>query len=210
MKQLIITIAALVLVGCSGKSIHQSSREGDTNRIEKLLKSGVNIETPDESYYDKTPLHRALNHHTALFLIQKDANVNSKDRTGLTPLHDHVSGFPDLSMIQILISNGANVNQKYDYNNTALHSASLHVYNKIIDYLISQGAEVNSKDDEGKTPLDWALNDMGVGTELVLEIIGDDDALDQAQSHNDIEKSVVDLLRKHGGKTGEELKAEGK
>ena len=209
MKQLLITIAALVLVGCSGKSIHQSSREGDTNRIEKLLKSGVNIDTPDESYYDKTPLHRALNHHTALFLIQKGANLNSKDRTGLSPLHDH-AGFPDLSMIQILISNEADVNQKDDYNNTALHIASLHGYNKIIDYLISQGAEVNSKDDEGKTPLDWALNDMGVGTELVLEIIGDDAALDQAQSHNDIEKSVVDLLRKHGGKTGEELKAEGK
>ena len=104
-----------------------------------------------------------------------------------TPLHDQV-GFPDLSMIQILISNGANVNQKDDYNNTALHFASLHGYNKIIDYLISQGAEVNAKDDEGKTPLDWALNDMGVETELVLEIIGDYAALDQAQSHNDIEK----------------------
>jgi len=125
-----------------------------------------------------------------------------------TPLHDQV-GFPDLSMIQILISNGANVNQKDDYNNTALHFVSLHGYNKIINYLTSQGAEVNSKDDEGKTPLDWALNDMGVGTELVLEIIGDDAALDQAQSHNDIEKSVVDLLRKHGGKTAEELKAAG-
>ena len=50
----------------------------------------------------------------------------------ITPLHDHV-GFPDLPMIQILISNGANVNQKDDYNNTALHIASLHGYNKIID-----------------------------------------------------------------------------
>ena len=51
---------------------------------------------------------------------------------------------------------------------------------------------------------------MGVGTEMVLEIIDDDDALSQSQSHNDIEKSVVDLLRKYGGKTSKELKAEGK
>jgi ankyrin repeat protein len=39
---------------------------------------------------------------------------------------------------------------------------------------------VNAKDDNGNTPLDWA------------------------------EGEIADLLRKHGGKTGEELKAEGK
>jgi len=43
---------------------------------------------------------------------------------------------------------------------------------------------VNAKDDDGDTPLDWAiLND---------------------------ETETADLLRKHGGKTGAELKAEGK
>jgi len=40
---------------------------------------------------------------------------------------------------------------------------------------------VNAKREDGKTPLDWA---------------------------ND--KEIADLLRKHGGKMGEELKAEGK
>ena len=43
---------------------------------------------------------------------------------------------------------------------------------------------MNAKDFENKTPLDEAIN----------------------CKHNEI----ADLLRKHGGKTGEELKAEGK
>ena len=49
---------------------------------------------------------------------------------------------------------------------------------------LAAGADVNAKDDVGRTPLDWAI------------------------SNNHPE--TADLLRKHGGKTSEELKAEGK
>ena len=49
---------------------------------------------------------------------------------------------------------------------------------------LAAGADVNMKDEDGKTPLDYAIG------------------RNQPES--------VDLLRKHGGKTGEELKAEGK
>ena len=49
---------------------------------------------------------------------------------------------------------------------------------------IAAGADVNAKDMNGYTPLDWAIFNKDTKT--------------------------VDLLRKHGGKTGEELKAEGK
>ncbi|MDP6253011.1 MAG: ankyrin repeat domain-containing protein, partial [Verrucomicrobiota bacterium] len=49
---------------------------------------------------------------------------------------------------------------------------------------IADGADVNAIDAISKTPLDYAIS----------------------RSHPEI----ADLLRKHGGKTGEELKAEGK
>ncbi len=45
-------------------------------------------------------------------------------------------------------------------------------------------SDVNAKDNDGDTPLDWAIR------------------LKQTET--------ADLIRKHGGKTGEELKAEGK
>ena len=57
-------------------------------------------------------------------------------------------------------------------------------HNYIVELLISNGANVNTKDSRGETPLDW------VG------------ALNQ--------EKVAQLLRKHGGKTGEELETEGK
>jgi ankyrin repeat protein len=49
---------------------------------------------------------------------------------------------------------------------------------------LAAGADVNKKDYDGKTPLDSAIFAK--------------------------QSETADLLRKHGGKTGEELKAEGK
>ncbi|RTZ69639.1 MAG: hypothetical protein DSZ35_02165 [Verrucomicrobia bacterium] len=53
-------------------------------------------------------------------------------------------------------------------------------HKEIVELLIAKGADANAKDVNGKTPLDEAKGE------------------------------IADLLRKHGGKTGEELKAEGK
>jgi ankyrin repeat protein len=54
---------------------------------------------------------------------------------------------------------------------------------EIAKLLIVKNADVNAKDVEGQTPLDWA----------------------EEEKH----KEIADLLRKHGGKTGAELKAAG-
>jgi hypothetical protein len=55
---------------------------------------------------------------------------------------------------------------------------------------------VNAKGDDGKTPLDWAET-----------VFGHRRSIDTIEANK---KELADLLRKHGGKTGEELKAEGK
>ena len=54
---------------------------------------------------------------------------------------------------------------------------------EIVKLLIDNGADVNAKGDDGFTPLN-AAKVKGL-------------------------KEIADLLRNHGGKTGEELKAEG-
>jgi ankyrin repeat protein len=66
----------------------------------------------------------------------------------------------------------------------SIHIAAMQGNLEAVKQHIAAGANVNAKDEDGDTPLDWAIED----------------------SHTE----VPDLLRKHGGKTGEELKAEGK
>ena len=59
---------------------------------------------------------------------------------------------------------------------------------------LSAGADVNTEDGRGWTALDFAKVEWEPGTpELKAS-----------------KKEIADLLRKHGGKTGEELKAAGK
>ena len=85
---------------------------------------------------------------------------------------------------ELLIDKGANVNAYAKWERTPLHGAAKTGQKGVIELLIIAGANVNAKDFENKTPLDDAIN------------------------YNHTE--TADLLRKHGGKTGEELKAEGK
>ena len=72
---------------------------------------------------------------------------------------------------------GADVNAKIG-EETPLHFAALFGRKEVVELLITKGADVNAKDDEGETPLDQA------GTSW---------------------PEIANILRKHGGKTGEEL-----
>ena len=84
---------------------------------------------------------------------------------------------------EFLISKGASVNESTIFG-TALHEAVNSRRYEVAKVLLENGASVNAKTNVGITPLDWAIR--GKHTE------------------------IADLLRKHGGKTGDELKAEGK
>ena len=66
----------------------------------------------------------------------------------------------------------------------SIHIAAMQGNLEAVKQHIAAGSDVNAKDVNGYTPLDWAIFNKDTET--------------------------ADLLRKHGSKTGEELKAEGK
>ena len=59
MKQLLITIAALVLVGCGPSvDIHEAARTGNIEAVKKHLAAGVNVNAKGEDSW--TPLFMLL------------------------------------------------------------------------------------------------------------------------------------------------------
>ena len=120
-------------------------------------------------------------------------NVNAMGEDGETPLHFAAIG-GQKEIAELLIAKGADVNARDSIGGTPLHKAALRGRKEIAELLIANGADVNAKDILGKTPLDWA--NMGYKGE--------------PPEDKAVKKEIADLLRKHGGKTGEELKAEEK
>ena len=61
-----------------------------------------------------------------------------------------------MEVVQILVSSGANVNEKTGLHSTPLHGVaeSNNSNVEVLKYLISQGADVNAQDGDGYTPLD--------------------------------------------------------
>ena len=128
----------------------------------------------------RTGNHEAVKQHLA-----SGADVNATDMIGRTPLH-YASMMGHKEVAELLIANGADVNAKDDVLEfTPLHLTAEYGHKEIAESLIAKGADVNEKQYWlGNTPLDWAIE----------------------ENHTEL----ANLLRKHGGKTGGELKDEGK
>ena len=83
-------------------------------------------------------------------------------------------------VVELLIKNEVDVNAKDKYGCTPLHDAAEYSHLEIAEMLINRAPDMNALDNNGDTPLDLANGE------------------------------TADLIRKHGGKTGKELKAERK
>jgi len=185
-KQLLITITAVVLVGCGEppKDIWEAALEGNIESVKQHLAAGADANAMDADMSGRNPLHHAaLKGHKEIaeVLITNSADLNAKDLIDdSTPLHWAVK-YEHKEVAELLLKKGADVNAKDMDGETPLHKTGP---KEIVKLLIVNGADVNAKSKFGHT------------------------ATYLANLRNETE--TADLLRKHGGKTAEELKAEGK
>ena len=171
-----------------GTPLHYAATTAQKEIVELLIENGADVNAKERHW--GTPLHIAarIGHKEILeLLIAKGGDVKAKDKDGDTPLHGAALAALRKDFAVLLIAKGANVNAKGKYGETPLHRAakrSPNILKEAVQLLIDKGANVNAKDDKGRTPLGGAIK--------------------QKQTE------ITDLLRKHRGKTGEELKAAGK
>ena len=188
------------------ESIHEAVGFGSIELVKQFLKDGADVNARGQ--YGSTPLHRAASSGSKEmieFLIANGADVNAMNHDE-TPLDSHWSfglkeptersallrkhggktgselsiviaaSRRELKTVQQHIANGVDVNTTHD-GVTALHHAVSNRDRKLVQYLIDNGANVNARDESGSTPLEWCEGD----------------------------KRTSDILRKHGGKTSNEL-----
>ena len=191
MKHLLLTtIAAVVLVGCGPSvpdiPIHDAAGAGDILIIKKHIAANTDIDLKCKSCGGTALGHAAMSGHKEIvnLLIQKGADINAKNKKEGTSLHDAAEAGQS-EIVELLIDSGADVSTKNNGGATPMHFAAFYGQEDVIELLIDKGADVNQRTKNlRQTPLDKANQ-------------GD-------------ESEFADLLRKHGGKTSEELKAEGK
>jgi ankyrin repeat protein len=198
--------------------LHYTALGGPEEILELLINNGANVNTKDRK--GSTPLHSAASGgHKELveLLIATDADLEAKANGGETPLdwaikfkrnetadllRKHGGKYGnihfatlggDIEVVKEFLAAGADVNEdvwvEYPWwdermQTTPLLLAAEYGHKEIAEILIAKGADVNAKAEGGKTPLDASIKSK--------------------------DSTIADLLRKHGGKTGEELKAEGK
>ncbi len=181
MKHLLLTtIAAVLLVGCNGQFVDRSLVEAS----------------------EKSDLNKVQQ------LLDSGADPNVEDYANHTALY-YAAEKGHLNIAKLLLDKGAKVN--HESGDSALLRACYYGHVDIVKLLIENGADVNAKRSiDDSTPLSFAVhrNHKEI-VELLLEKGADANVANQ-HGETALDRSkpeTVAILRKHGGKTGEDLGA---
>ncbi len=138
--------------------------------------------------------------------LTEGANANALDAKGITPLS--WSAMADQTeTVGLLIQHGAKVNGKNRDGSTPLHGAAFLGRTEMVELLLKKRANVNARNNEGETPLgtvapEWNEGIQGIVQFIagILEIKVDLETIKAARPR------IAQILRKQGGKTGEQLR----
>jgi ankyrin repeat protein len=174
----------------AGESIHIAARVGHIEAVKHHLAAGTDVNAKDED--GKTPLDHAeaewegdvdevnAARNEVADLLRKHGGKTTRPNISIHDAAGARGRKGNIEAVKQHLAAGTDVDARDKEDKTPLKHAAFRGYKEIVELLIAKGADVNAKDEDGRTALDWAHGE------------------------------TADLLRKHGGKTGAELKAEGK
>jgi len=153
-------------------ALSDAIKKGQTLVAEMLVSNAANFElTEDFEGVECKPMHLAARVgkiSMVEMLIEKGANIDSKDLAGRTPLFIAAEG-DSPPLVDLLIANGADVNSRdNEDNDTPLHRASRGKNAAIVELLLLNGANVNLTNGKEESPLHIASKN---GEASIVEVL---------------------------------------
>ena len=193
-KSLLVSIVATVLlVGCGKQPAQKPVREKPAEPVAEVPAQQSSVATPSETVAEapvqqssvatpsETVAEAPVQQLPEVKPVEPVAPKNKPDEWATaTGGNWDAATRGNTELIKQLLSDGMAVDVKDKEGLTGLYRAAHNDQKETVSLLLGGGANVNIRDKWGNTPLDVTLSD-----------------------------EIADLLRKHGGKTGEELKAAG-
>ena len=139
-------------------ALMSATKEGYIKKVKILIEKGAHINNKDKDKDGNTLLILAAKSGKkdslalAKLLIERDADVNAKSKSGRTVLM-YVAETGSVDIVKLLIEKGADVNVKSKSGRTALMFAAWEGYFDIVELLIEKGADAKAKDDRDWTAL---------------------------------------------------------
>lgn len=130
-----------------------AAEEGDGERVQKLLTSGVDVNSQSSDSTTALMYASARGHVEIVnILLDSGAEVNQARPDGIAAL-SFASLEGHIKIVKKLIDHGAEIDQPHDTGATPLYLAAQRGQTQVVELLISKGANVNMRNVIGFTPL---------------------------------------------------------